>query len=159
LNGASGEVTCLAFTRDGKFLVSGSYNDYTVKVWKIGTYTKTTINVQVNVGGGKVEKEVKEEFQYEVDPSLITTKKNKDRIKDLCITPDARTVITSDAYQNLVFRSLDPEGDLNEGETIATQLGHELHLAISPNGKLLATCSFDKVVSLWDTASRKKIQE
>ncbi len=66
-----GAVSKLVFSPDGQFLVSISYDDYTIRSWEPVTGTQ------------------------------ISSVKTKKRPSDLAITPDGQTIITADAYKNI----------------------------------------------------------
>jgi len=68
-----GAVTKLAFSPDGLFLVSISYDDYTIRSWE------------------------------PVTGSQISSVKSVKRPKDLAITPDGRMIIVADVYKNIIL--------------------------------------------------------
>ena len=68
-----GAVTKLAFSPDGRFLVSLSYDDYTIRSWEPLT------------------------------GSQISSVKSTKRPKDLAITPDGGTIIVADVYKNILL--------------------------------------------------------
>ncbi|MCK6474003.1 MAG: WD40 repeat domain-containing protein [Planctomycetes bacterium] len=118
----------VAFTPDGRFIVTASWGDYHLKVWHAG------------------------------DGSASSAQKHSHRLCDAAIALDGFTVITTDAYQHLVFWPLCADGQLGPGAGIKADFG-QASLALSPNGKLLATVSYDKKLTLWDVAQKTKLQE
>lgn len=118
----------VAFTPDGRFIVTASWGDNHLKVWHAG------------------------------DGSAASGQKHSHRLCDAVITRDGFSVITTDAYQHLVFWPLGADGQLGQGAGIKADFGQP-SLALSPNGKLLATASYDKKLTLWDVAQKTKLQE
>lgn len=68
-----GDVTQLAFTPDGRFLVSIGYNDFYLRVWDLGSEELT--------------------FEIELD----------ERPRDMAITPDGQYVVVGDADGNVTL--------------------------------------------------------
>lgn len=122
------DIRRVAFTPDGRFVITASWGDYCLKVWKAE------------------------------DGSEVSAQKHASRLCDAVVTRDGSTVITTDAYQHLVFWPLGADGQLGEGAGIQADFGQP-SLALSPNGKLLATASWEKKLTLWDVAQKTKLQE
>jgi WD40 repeat protein len=96
LSGHQGEISGLAFTPDGQYLISGSYGDYSLRMWD-------------TVTGEEVSK--------------VTT---KNRVRGLALAPDGRSVFSADAYNYIIRWPLEsgtfgsPETLVkNAGDTLA----------------------------------------
>lgn len=73
----------------------------------------------------------------------------------IAVTPDSANAITLDAYGGVTFWPLAPDGfgpPQRQGD-----VGRNASLAISRNGRYLATASFDNPVTIWDIPARKEI--
>jgi len=123
---ASGsQVTDLAFTHNGRFLVTVDHGDMRVRVW--------------DWRSGELRAE----------------KSHADRLGAMALAQDDSGFWTGDAYQHLNWWPLDANGQPGTPVEIGSELGHAMHVAASANGRLLATSSFSKVLTLWDARTRK----
>lgn len=73
----------------------------------------------------------------------------------VCITPDGTVAITIDTYGGVTFWPLTP-GGFGEPQR-SGNVGQSSGLDISRDGRYLATASFDKQVTVWDTQLRREI--
>ncbi|MCC6572900.1 MAG: hypothetical protein IT462_03830 [Planctomycetes bacterium] len=119
----------LAFTPDSKFLVSADYGDMHLRVWDWR------------------------------ERKVVSKQKHAHRLTGLALAPDGRGAWTGDAYQNLYFWSISDKGELGKAELVGEKLGGTLQVAISPNGRMVATSSYEQIVSVWDTQTRKQLAQ
>jgi len=164
LEGHQGDVSGLAFTADGRYLVSFSYNDYSIRVWD--PYNGREL-------------------------SFVTTPK---RVRSLVVTPDGTKIYTADAYKQLTvwtldqgtigagivlskkagdFTALSPDGKLiavtayqqsvsvwksDEFEWIITfgEKPDRRVLTFSPTGSVLAAGGSGNSFGVWDTTHWKE---
>jgi RNA polymerase sigma factor (sigma-70 family) len=138
-------VSCLAFSPDGETLVSGSH-DYTVRLWEVKT-------------GKELNKVTTSEDGVQALSTVVTDTKTKPRPNDgvhaVAFSPDGKTVAVEWPNGGTV-RLLDPR----TGKERSTIQGHRwrvLSLAFSPDGKALATGSWDNSIRLWDVATGKEL--
>ncbi len=134
--GNTGHVTSLAFSHDGKMLASGSF-DHPILLWDISN----------------------PEAPFERDHLFVGSNRSVD---SLAFSPDGKTLASGSCPDKV--HSSDCRGqiflwdtsDLTAPVLLDRQLrGHNANvssLAFSPDGKWLATGSYDKTVILWDVS-------
>jgi WD40 repeat protein len=134
LTGHTDKVLSVTFSPDGKRIVSGS-SDGTVKVW--------------NAENGKV---------------ILTLKGHKDKVFSVAFSPDGKRIVSGGG----VFQpemEMPVVGDVKlwdaeTGKEIRSFEGHKrcvYSVALSPNGKRIASGSDDKTLKVWDADNGKEI--
>jgi roadblock/LC7 domain-containing protein len=120
-------VAAVAFSPDGKLLATGSYG--CVTLWDLGT--AKPVKVLTNVLGA---------------------------VNDLRFSPDGKLLAVAGGQPSA-------KGDLRlytvaDWKLVASLAGHQdvvFSVSFSPDGKRLASASFDKSVRVWDVAARKTV--
>jgi len=157
------ELSCLAFSPDGRMLAAGSSSDGKIKLWNVDSGQNTTtlqgqdaavhsvvfspdgksLAAGVTVKGGGTAIMLWD----------MTTGKEKVAFKGA----GARSVAFSPDGKSLASGSIDETirvWDVASGKNTSTlKAWGTVSVAFSPDGKLLASASIDGTVKLWDLAS------
>lgn len=86
----------------------------------------------------------------------VARRAHRHRINDMVVAPQGDGVWTVDAYQHLCFWPFDGKV-LGQASEIGKEIGSNPYVAVSPNGVLVATTSFDKKLTLWNAKSRSQL--
>jgi RNA polymerase sigma factor (sigma-70 family) len=138
LKGHTRSVTGVAYSPDGKRLVSGS-RDRTIRIWETDT--------------GKTVHEIKVPLGPSADrPLYHPDKEDQGGVNSIAISPDGKTIASAcqDAMVHL--------WDSSTGTQLHALSGHGREVssvAFAPDGKTLISGSWDNTIRLWDVASGK----
>src|SRR5678815_4140005 len=126
----------LAFTPDGRFLISGSL-DQTVRVWEMAS--------------------CKQVFEL---------KGHKRSVAAIALSPNGRIVASAGGSQSYPIEVADPHQirlwDIATGEQVAALSGHNedvSSLAFSPDGKFLASGMYDTTALVWEVPAAAQLRE
>jgi WD40 repeat protein len=122
------DVSDLAFSPNGKFLISGSF-DETIQLWSLLTHKL-----------------------------IRTFPGHKDGVQTVLITPDAQTLISAGGTAKTNTGNAIRITSLKNGKVIGNLNGHTLGvtaLAITPDGQTLASSSYDTTIKLWNWKAKK----
>ena len=158
-----GLLTCLAFSQDGKTLVSSS-GDSEVIFWDIPTaqrryslttqHTGSVSSVAFSPDGKTLASGSYDQTLRLWDPHTGERKavlQYPDYVTSVAFSPDGRTVaVGSSGWQNNRIQLLDTE-TLQPLETLVGHVEDITDLAFSPDGKTLASASCDGTILLWGT--------
>jgi len=167
ITGHNGRISCLAFSPDHKHLASASAEDETVRIWELATATELSrmASEKDNVyrllfspdGKGLLtggsdgvlhwwETTTGKEVKQFVGP------KQNGPVPSIAIADDGKTLFSGDtsirAWDVATAKELRVLG--KHGDCVGA-------MALSPNGKVLATAG-DNAVRLWDTETAKEIR-
>ncbi len=163
LAGHQGEVTGLAFSADGRSLVSASYGDYSLRVWDLGTgeelsNARTPNRVRslalspdgYNILTADVYNNV---LLWPLEEGIIGAPKTiiKEAGDKLAVSPDGKYIVTT-AYQKPLQLWNFADGSLVRKLTSETNLRT---VVFSGSGKFLANGSQENTYTLWDTKKWK----
>ncbi|PAX53826.1 WD40 repeat domain-containing protein [Brunnivagina elsteri] len=121
------DVSDLAFSKEGKFLISGSF-DETIQLWSLSTHKL-----------------------------IRTFPGQKDGVQAVLITPDTQTLISAGGTAKTNSDKAIRITSLKNGKLIGNLNSHTLGitaLAMTPDGQTLASGSYDKTIKLWNWKTR-----
>ncbi len=172
LKGHKNRVNSVHFSSDGKYIISGSW-DETLKLWKIesGEEIRTFKGYDNNINAVAYSSDG--EFIINADTSdnnfrlsrisngkiLNVFKEHKTKIVSLAFSPDGNYIISGSEDNNLIF------WDRRESKKIKKYKGHDNlinDIDFNNDGKIFATASNDKTIRIWDITrkyARKTLEE
>jgi WD40 repeat protein len=156
--GHQGYVFAVAFSPDGKYLLSGS-NDNTLKLWDTsGKLLKTFTGHKYPVSAvafspdgkyllsGSCDKTLK---LWDTSGKLLKTfSGHQDYVNAVAFSPDGKYLLSGSGDKTLKLWD-------TSGKLLQTFTGHQNYVravAFSPDGKYLLSGSDDKTLKLWDTS-------
>lgn len=181
LKGHSNSIVSVAFSPDGKTLVSGSW-DHTIKLWYVASgkelktfngHSRDVYSVAFSPDGKKVAsgsldstvklwdidsgqelKSLKKQNPIGSNP-IITYNPGYDPVFSVAFSPDGQTVASGNSDNTIKL------WDVTSGQELKALKGHShfvQSVAFSPNGKMLASGSDDRTIKLWDVASGQELR-
>jgi WD40 repeat protein len=159
LVGHAGRVTACAVTRDGRRMISASW-DHTLKVWDLATgraeatlegHADRVTACVVTPDGRRVvsaswDRTLKV-WDLTTERAEVTLASHASGVIACAVTPDGRRVVSASADKTLKV------WDLETGRVAATLKGHADWVrwcAVTPDGRRVVSASADKTLKVWD---------
>ncbi|HYA15140.1 MAG TPA: ankyrin repeat domain-containing protein, partial [Syntrophales bacterium] len=167
--GHSSEVTSVAFSPDGRYALSGSW-DNTLKLWNVASgeeirtftgHSQFVYSAAFSPDGryalsGSGDDTLKL-WEVATGEEIRTFKGHTGPVDSVAFSPDSRYAISAGG----VFDHTIKLWDITTGKEIRTFKGHSdmVHSAtFSPDGHYVLSGSFDRTLKLWDVASGREIR-
>jgi WD40 repeat protein len=154
-DGHTNQITALATTPDGRWLVSSSY-DHTIRLWDLQAAPKSKGTVLLRTGNKKKEK-VEAPVDVQQADKVLTA--HTEWVRSLSLSPDGKLLLTGDDKGVVILWEL-PQG--REIRRLSAK-GWLKAVAISPDAKQALTCAssvryadFPNAIQLWDLATGKE---
>jgi eukaryotic-like serine/threonine-protein kinase len=162
LKGHAGPVWSVAFSADGRRLVSGSF-DQTVKVWDAYTgqeqlslkgHTDFVHSVAFSPDGRRIasgswDRTVKV-WDAHTGKETLSLKGHRGDVESVAFSPDGKRIVSGSYDQTVRV------WDAHTGQEIRTLKGHTARVSsvcFGPDGKRLVSGSDDQMVKVWDVQS------
>ena len=156
LHGHSGTVESVAFSPDGKQVVSAS-SDETIKIWdlSIGRGVQTIGGYPSNAAFSPDGQQIVSASYHEVKTwnvatgkELLTLHGHSENVTSVAFSPDGKRIASGSWDETVKL------WDATTGKELLTLRGHSggvTSVAFSPDGKRIASGSSDNTVKVWDT--------
>lgn len=151
-DGHTNQITALAATPDGRWLVSASY-DHTVRLWDLAATPKGKGTVVLRTDKKK-EKTEEKPVEVQEDSKVLTA--HTEWVRSLSLSPDGKLLLTGDDAGVVILWQI-PEG--RETKRLKSE-GWLKAVALSPDTQQALTCAssvryanFPNSLHLWDLAT------
>ena len=166
VSGHKSHVHKLRYSRDGRFLASGS-TDGTVKLWDATTLTEIhsieahpapVVDLSFSPDDTRLasagEDGTAQVWDVETGGNLLTLRGHMGSALGVSYSPDGRRIATAGFDKTVRL------WDAATGKEKMTLRGHTdtvWGVSFSPDGRRLASASFDKDIRIWDAAPREEV--
>ncbi|KIJ46218.1 hypothetical protein M422DRAFT_165567 [Sphaerobolus stellatus SS14] len=169
LTGHRGSISCIAFSHDGKRIVSGSH-DKTIRIWDAETgqnvgdpltgHTEWVQSVAFSHDGkqivsGSADKTIQiwdvETGQNVGDPLIVHTY----LFMSVAFSHDGKRIVSGSDDETIQI--WDAETGQNVGDPLIGHTGRVLSVAFSHDGKRIVSGSNDKTIQIWDAETGQNV--
>lgn len=166
IDGHLGEIRSVAFTPDGKFLLTAA-EDHTAKMWDLlGHEIRSFIGHSGALSSVAVSKDGSQILTGSLDKtailwsiggdSLQTFNGHTDRITDVAFHPDSNYVLTGSWDRRAILWNADGNRKVTYYDPARSRHRFGItSVGFSPDGTKVYTGSFDDLVIVWDLSGRK----
>ncbi len=163
LEGHTDTITDISFSRDGKFIASGS-KDKTVKLWNPdGSEKKPALQAKYGneftsvafspdsqiIAAGNKDSKI---YLWRLNGTLITTLKgHSDWVTNIRFSPDGKTIVSASRDHSVRLWKID-------GTQKEKLEGHNSNVTLvrfSPDGQMIASASEDGTIKLWSLEGKQ----
>ncbi len=161
LEGHSNWVRSVAFSHDGKIIISSS-GDKTIKLWNLQGkelrtlkgHTSDVLSVAFSpndkvIASGSFDNTLK--LWNLEGKELYTLKGHSKEVRSVAFSPDGKLIASGSADKTIKVWNL-------EGKELSICEGHHAgvrSLSFSPDGKMIASGSLDRTIKLWDLEGKE----
>ena len=172
LRGHSGIVWSVAFSPDGKRIVSSGFYDHMINIWDVesgaaiatlrghkGFITCVAFSPDgeriVSSGGGwDISEHTIKVWDVATSPEKMSLRGHKDWVSSVAFSPDGEHIV-SGSKDNMIKL-----WNVRTGAELMTLRGHEgwvRAVSFSPDGKRIVSGSDDNTIKVWDEASGEEL--
>ncbi|KAJ6597902.1 WD40-repeat-containing domain protein, partial [Mycena sp. CBHHK59/15] len=171
LEGHSDSISSVAFSPDGRLIVSSSY-DHTIRIWDADTQMQVREALQGHsdfvfsvafspdgrrIVSGSYDHTIRiwdADTQMQVGEAL---QGHWDSVSSVAFSPDGRRIVSGS--EDHTIRMWDADTQMQVGEALQGHSGSVLSVAFSPDGRRIVSGSYDHTIRIWDADTQMQVGE